>query len=244
MQQLSLRCATMNMAVADTMYAPKHVDVTLLPQHVYLRTRKISTAPTFRPTYQNHSTDYPSTEEAETRLDGRPNNSLCFNVSGAADISHVVENLKTLHSSQQSVQEPQRQQRRAQTSYAKSNTLPIQADEPVKHIGSMRTLADAGRELPLIKGSRVMVCRGNGLPTADRFPIPHASVSRQHAVVDIGADGICRCVTIHLLCTPATPRILMTMNSVADMDSSNGSLVVVGSKNERLVPGLRWCFSH
>ena len=39
-----------------------------------------------------------------------------------------------------------------------------------------------------------------------------------------------------------TPRALYSPplpRSVADMDSSNGTLVVVGSRNERLVPGLR-----
>ncbi len=191
MQQLSLRCAAMDLAISHTAYTSNHVDVTLLPQQVYLRARHVSTAPAIRSNHQ--STMHHVPDELEEAADRGQNHALCFNMNNAADVSRVLDNLKTLQD-QQVMQQPHRLQRRAQTSYAQSNTLPVTADEPIKHIGSMRILADARQELPLIRGSRVVVCRGNGLPSADRFPIPHASVSRQHAVVDVGADGVCRYV--------------------------------------------------
>jgi hypothetical protein len=196
-QALSLRCAGMNLAVADTAYAANYVDVTLLPQEVYVRARKLATAPAFRQPQQEHVHAPPAEVEGGKRL--------MFNMGGAGDVAHVMDNIQILHQNQQhSYQQPhphqhqhqhQLQQRRAQTSYAISNLCPLPSDEPLKHIGSMRILADPRVELPLIKGSRVMVCRGNAPPSVDRFPIPHASVSRQHAVVDVGGDGTCRHAT-------------------------------------------------
>ncbi len=194
-QALSLRCASMNLAVADTAYAGNYVDVTLLPQDVYVRARPVATAPAF-------SSRQPLAQQAAVEVEGGKR--LMFNMSGAADVARVLDDIHTLHQSHQQrhdhqhqhqhqqQQQRQQQQRRAQTSYAQSNMHPLPSDEPLKHIGSMRMLADPRVELPLIKGSRVMVCRGNGAPAADRFPIPHASVSRQHAVVDVGGDGTCR----------------------------------------------------
>jgi hypothetical protein len=185
----------MDLAVAHTTYASNHVDVTLLPQLVYLRTRNVSTAPTFGRPYQRNS--HQLQDGSDEAADIGNNQSITYDMSSATDISRVIENLRTLQRGQQDTLGLQRQQRRAQTSYAQSNTMPLKDGEPVKHIGSMRTLANPVQELPLIGGSRVLVCRGNGLPTADRFPISHASVSRQHAVVDVGADGICRYLNVY-----------------------------------------------
>ena len=242
-QQLSLRCADINLAVADTAFDSNHVRITLLPQHVYVRARKITTAPAHWQ-QQQHVQTAGGVDRGVAA--GRTAPALQFNMATTDDISRVFDNLKTLRKNQQQQSPPphqqqhqpprhQQQQRRAQTSYATSNTNPLPSAQPTRHIGSMRVLAEPGVELPLMMGSRVMVCRGNDLPSADRFPVRHASVSRQHAVVDVGADGVCRSVTRHPLAHVTSNEL----DSIADMDSSNGSFVVVGSKNERLVPGLR-----
>jgi hypothetical protein len=186
-QQLSLRCIGLNLALADTVYAGNHVDVTLLPQDIYLRARQVATAPSLRPPHQEHALlQQHAAGDGVASSRGRP--ALMFNMSGAADVSSVLNDVQTLQRNQHrdpSMQPP----RRAQTSYAKSNLHPLQPGEPLRHIGSMRVLAEPRIELPLIRGCRVMVCRGSGAPAPDKFPVPHASVSRQHAVVDVAADG-------------------------------------------------------
>jgi hypothetical protein len=186
-QQLSLRSAALNLAVADTVYASHHVDVTLLPQEVYLRARKVATAPT-----GTLGAPWRAAEEVS-----RSSPALMFNMNATDDVSRVLDDVQNLRQNQHHQQNRLQQQRRAQTSYAKSNTNPLPSHAPVKHIGSMRILADPRIELPLVGGSRVVVCRGSAPPTPDRFPIPHASVSRHHAVVDVGADGTCRRVSLH-----------------------------------------------
>jgi hypothetical protein len=191
-QQLSLRCVGLNLALADTVYAGNHVDVTLLPQDIYLRARHVATAPSLRPPHPEHPL---LQQQQQQRASGdgmassRSRPALMFNMGGAADVSLVLDDVQALQRNQQQSTGPPQQQRRAQTSYAKSNLHPLQPGEPLRHIGSMRVLAEPRIELPLIRGCRVMVCRGSGAPAPDKFPIPHASVSRQHAVVDVAADG-------------------------------------------------------
>jgi hypothetical protein len=199
-QQLSLRCVGLNLALADTVYAGNHVDVTLLPQDIYLRARQVATAPSLRLPPQEQARGPLLQGDGGAVAAGRVRPALMFNMSGAQDVSLVLNDVQTLQRNQQQSVEPQQPQlskqppRRAQTSYATSNLFPLQPGQPLTHIGSMRVLAQPRIELPLIRGCRVMVCRGSGAPAPDRFPIPHASVSRQHAVVDVAADGTPRSI--------------------------------------------------
>ncbi len=185
-QQLSLRCVAMNLALADTMYADNHVDITLLPQDIYLRARHVATAPSLRPQHEVQAVPHAAGDEAVL---GRSRPNLMFNMSGTADLSLVLSDVQTLQRNQQQRIEKHAPHRRARTSYTKSNLLPLQSRDSLTHIGSMRVLDQPRIELPLLSGCRIMVCRGSSPPSPDKFPIPHASVSRQHAVVDVTADG-------------------------------------------------------